>query len=94
MPTYPRIRIKEFNELRVRTRVVGSLLDESTDRLLTEPITPKLRRWVSQRGHIVLMPRVVHSSTDFNGSRFISVTYALSIISTTDVVALAYGNAG
>jgi hypothetical protein len=92
MFVFPRLRLQEFNECRVRKPVQGSLIDEQTDVMLTEPVVPQMQRWMERAEHIVFQPATVHASTELPGiGRFISVCYYLMTASKSDAVHLMYG---
>ncbi len=89
---FPPIRLQEFREHRVRRPVVGSLVGEHADRLLTEPVASQLNKWLSRREHFVLAPSVEHVSASLpNGDRFISVCYSVLSAAKLDAVQLLYG---
>ena len=92
MIVFPKLRLKEFVECRVRKPVQGSLIDEQTDVMLTEAIVPQLQRWLDRGEHFVFQPATVHTSTELPGiGRFISICYTLVAASKSDAVHLMYG---
>jgi len=89
---FPRIRMQEFNEFRVRRVAKGALLEEYVDQLLTEPVTPQIERWVTSSEHIAFSPKAALASMRLsNGEQMISVCYFLLTIRKSDVAQLVYG---
>lgn len=89
---FPRFRLHEFHEHRVRRPIKGSLLEEQADEMLTERVTPRLKRWLDSDKHIVFSPSVGHISTPLSdGAQMISVCYVLLVSDKSDVSQLAWG---
>lgn len=88
----PRIRLKQFSEHRLRTPARGAVVDEYVDRFLTEPLTPRLHRWMDDRDNIVLSPTTAHRSVTLGeGASLITVMYVLLTVAKSDIVQLMYG---
>lgn len=88
---FPPIRLKEFIEHRFRSPVRGSLLNEETDIMLTEPIVPQLQRWLNSGENLVFAPLTTHVSIEVGRSRLVSICYTLLAASKMDAVHLLYG---
>lgn len=90
--SFPRIRLQEFNEHRIRTPIRGGLIDEHADSLITEPLANQLSRWLSDSDHLYLDILPHHSSVDLSGGvKAISICYVLKVASKGEIVQLAYG---
>lgn len=88
---FPPVRMRGFFEHRIRTPVRGSILNEETDRILTEPITSQLRRWLNSGDSIVFSPLVAHSSLKVKDATMISVCYSVLKVDKTDAVQCLFG---
>jgi len=86
------MRFQEFQEYRLRAPAKGAVVDEQVDRLLTEPIMPRVQRWIGKKDNIVLKPVITHQSVRLGGgATLIAVAYVLLTVSKVDVVQLVYG---
>jgi len=89
---FPRFRLHEFHEHRIRRPIKGSLLEEQADEMLTERVTPRLKQWLGRNEHLVFAPSISHISTPLSGDeQMISVCYILLIADKSDVSQLAWG---
>ncbi len=89
---FPRIRLQEFHECRLRRPVKGAMVDEQSDSLLTEPLAPTMERWLAANDHFVLSQAVSHSHAVLGGGAgLITVCYFLMTVAKSDAVLMQYG---
>jgi len=90
--TYPKLRYQEFHEQRVRSTAKASLLDEVVDQMLTEPIAPRLARWLDDSGQLVFEPNARSSTIRLpDDSMMVSLCYFLTTTNKGDAAQNLYG---
>lgn len=89
----PQITLKQFSEHRIRRNIVGSILDEQADMLLSEPVMPQISQWLSNNDNLAFNPAPVHSSFDLSAdAKWISISYTMMTMTKSDAVQVLYGN--
>ena len=90
---FPRVRLREFNETRIRRTIKGSLVEEHTDVLLTEPVNKQLQVFLANPESLVLAPVPLHASSPAPSSddRVIVVNYLVTVADKSEVANLTYG---
>lgn len=89
----PQITLKQFSEHRIRKNIVGSIIEEQADVLLSEPVLPQISQWLTNNENLAFSPSSVHSSFDLSAdAKWISISYMLMSMAKSDAVQVLYGN--
>lgn len=92
MGLMPQIKLFEFNEQRIRKPIVGGLVEDFSEQLLTEPLPAQIERFLSLNEHFLFAPYVTFTPyvLDNQGTTWISLSYSFPGICKADLVRLMY----